>query len=147
MDWISILCMIFIAGLITFVIFANTVWSKESNSLDKKYNVSKFPVISLTGKQYFAEIKYNHENFAFTQFTCNIYKRVLKKHGKFKDEIVTNRGFDFSEVNYSHMKIVKDVIERYETECLKDERNENSISANKKLFEDWNGIIRNKEEV
>ena len=146
MDWVSVLCMIFIGCLITFVVFMNTVWSRESKALDKKYNVSKFPITSLMGNQYFAEIKYNHESMCWTQFTCNIYERVLKKSGKLKDILVASRGFDFIDTNNSHIGVVKNTIKQYEDENLKVEQNEDNVAANKKLFEAWDGIIKEEED-
>jgi len=138
----STVIIIMVIALVIFVICSNVKWENERKALDKKYNVTKFPVTSLRGNQYYAEITYNHERFSYYEFTCTIYKRVPNKKGKLIDEEISSRGFDFKEVDYDYIKIVKKVIESYEKSCIKNNYIKESVTTSKKLFENWDGIIK-----
>jgi len=142
MNGIDIFFIILIMVVITLITMANISWDKERKILDNKYNVEKFPVISPAGNQYYAEIVYNHERFSYGTLTCNIYQRVIKKNGKFKDEEVGSKGFDFVGVSSDYITVVKGLIQRYEDTKIMIQKHEESRINNKKLFNDWDGIIK-----
>ena len=138
-DSTSIFIILVTVTPLTYIYFKEKKDSIKRKVLDDKYNVDKFPVTSSRGNQYFAKIIYNHEGLH--QFTCSIYKRISDKNNKIKDEILSNRGFDFSEFNYDYIDVVKTAIKEYENKIIKDRDRKKSIASNKELFNKWDGRI------
>lgn len=151
MDWLGLVFIIVIVCGVTFIILDTRKDKAKRKIIDKHYNVSKFPVTSLMGNHYYAEIIYNHREYRFENFSCKIYTRSFNKKGKAKDKIIVNRGVEFENKNldYDYIKVVSMAINEYEAEhqaeLLKNKHEEESIIINKKLFNEWDGIIR--EEI
>jgi hypothetical protein len=146
MDWIDVGLLTILIGILIFVVCGTVVSRKERKVLDEKYNVSKFPVTSLMGNEYYAEIVYEHREHYRSDLYCKVYKRHFKKNGKFKDERISNRPVEFENFDYDYISVVVTSINEYEAEhqaeLLKDKREEESVAVNKKLFNEWDGIIR-----
>ncbi|MBZ9622909.1 hypothetical protein G9F71_008585 [Clostridium sp. FP2] len=131
---------------VTYLVLESRYSRNKRKTLDEKYNVNKFPVTSIMGNQYYAEIIYNHREYCNKRFSCKIYKRLLKKNGKFKDELLLNRDVGFESFDYDYVEVVKITIGEYEAEhkaeILKKKHKDESITMNKKLFNEWDGVIR-----
>ena len=152
MDWIAIILIaVIFFGIILLIIDTKKDITKRE-LIDKKYNVSKFPVTSLMGNQYYAEIIYNHREYSIDNFKVKIYTRNFKKNGKSKDKIIADRGVEFenSNLDYDYIKVVGMAIGEYEAEhkaeFLKKKHEVETVAANKKLFEAWDGIIKEEED-
>jgi hypothetical protein len=149
MDWIDIGMVGTVVVGVAYLVLGSRQSRNERKALDNKYNVSKFPVTSLMGNQYYAEIVYNHEEFCMSKFYCKVYKRHFKKSGKFKDERISNRPVVFEIFDYNYISVVSLAINEYEAEhqeeLLKNKHEEEAVEANKKLFNEWDGVIR--EEI
>jgi hypothetical protein len=146
MDWLMVICIAGVAFLGAAMVMAVKKENDKESALDRKYNVGKFPVTSLMGNKYYAEIVYNHDKYCRNRFDCQIYKRGYRKNGKFKDEVLSDVGFEFEGFDYDYIKVVSRVIGEYEdkhkAEFLKKKHEDDAVAANKKLFNDWDGVIQ-----
>lgn len=144
MDWILIFAIIsgVVAGL--FLIMDMHKKRKEFKTEAKKYQVSKFPVVSKTDNVYFAEIAYCKDSFR-TWIECSIYERIFKSEIKYKDKIIENKKIDFESFDYNFKNVVIAIIGEYEQEHMKEIKKkkhmEEALICNKELFNKWDGII------
>ena len=126
---------------LTYIYFKEKKDSDKRKVLDDKYNVDKFPVTSSRGNQYYVKIRYNHEGL--NKFTCSIYKRISDKNNKIKDKLLSHRGIDLDKLKFDYIKVVKIAVEGYEkdniSEIIKNKQERETLSANKKLFNQWDG--------
>ena len=148
MDWVTVLLIVFLIIMTGAIIYDKIQTKNKKKALNERYNVSKFPVTSLMGNQYFAEIIYNHDNYRNKRFECNAYIRSFK-NGKVKDERILNRDFTFKDFDYDYIKVVKSAIGQYEEQNklrLQNDKYQNeTIAVNKKLFDEWDGVIKEEE--
>jgi hypothetical protein len=146
MDWIDVGIVGTVLVGVTYLVLENRQSRKQRKVLDDKYNVSKFPVTSLMGNEYYAEIIYEHREYYRNRLYCKVYKRHFKKNGKFKDERISNRPVVFENFYYNYISVVVLSINEYEAEhqaeLSKDKHENEAVIANKKLFNEWDGVIR-----
>jgi hypothetical protein len=145
-DWIFVIVVICLCSWLGMSLRKEWLILKEK---EQKYNVSKFPVTSKMGNQYYAEVKYVEDNYIGEMIYCNFYKRNLKSNGKYKDELIERNRIDFESFDYDYIKVVSQCIEKYEkqheSELKKQKHEEEAVKKNKEMFEKWDGIIVEKE--
>jgi len=145
MDILSfIMLTVVILGVIG-IIEANVDDSRNRNKISKKYNVSKFPVVSKMGNKYYAEVVYDHTRFN-EGTDCNFYKRAFKKNGKHRDKLIDSIRVDLETFKYDYVKIISECIEGYEFNHKKELEQKKyeteSLKINKELFNQWDGVIQ-----
>lgn len=132
---------------ILFIFIKDVIDSnREINMLDKKYNVSKFPVISKSGVKYFVEIKYRHDGIHSCNLGIHVYERTLKPNGKYKDKCVVSKFAPTTSTDY--ISLASYVVNNYEEEMtasnLRHKKHNDSVAIGKKLFKEWDGIVKDE---
>lgn len=144
MDCTVIFIIILIIIFIGITILVTLLDIRELKEKEKKYNISKFPVISRMGNKYFAEVVYRENRFT-SWIECNIYERVFKNQSKYKDKLLASKKVDFESFDYNFRNVVVRIICKYEqdheTEIKKKRHEEEALTSNRKQFEEWDGII------
>ena len=145
MDTLSVITIVMVILLVAVVIESNVEIIRNRRKISKKYNVSKFPVVSKMGNKYYAEVVYNHTRFN-EGTDCNFYKRTFKKSGKYKDELIDSTRVDLEGFKYDYIKVISECIEGYEYDHRKELEHKLSeklaIRENKELFNQWDGVIK-----
>lgn len=116
---------------------------KEQKTLEGKYNVSKFPVTSKRGNQYYVEIKYKFDTCGWYDSVCIVYKRKFINEDKYKDKEVIKKHITLKEYNYNYINIASNVINTMEDieEEIKQKREEENrlVAEARKAFAKWDG--------
>jgi hypothetical protein len=111
---------------------------KEEQEMKKQIDVSKFPVISKMGNEYFVEILYEPDGWSYP-YVCRVYTREYKNNKKYKDTRVISENFRI--FNYNYIAVASNIITHYENINQKKLDKDKLIQGNKKLFNEWDGQI------
>ena len=136
-----------IVGIGLFLFVRITIENnQERSALDKKYNISKFPVTSKSGVKYYVEIEYRHDGLHSYDLGVHVYTRTLKPNGKYNDSRVESKFASTSTTDY--ISLASYVVNNYEEEMtavnLRHKKHNESLVASKKLFEEWDGIVKDE---
>lgn len=120
--------------------------NQERKALDEKYNISKFPVTSKSGVKYFVEIEYRHGGYHSCNLGVHVYERTLKPNGKYSDKRVESKFASTTSTDY--ISLASYVVNNYEEEMtatnLSHKKHNEALSNGKKLFKEWDGIVKDE---
>jgi len=136
-----------IVGLGLYLFIKTTIESnRERKALDNKYNVSKFPVTSKSGVKYFVEIEYRHDGYHSYDLGVHVYERTLKTNSKYNDKRVESKFASTNTTDYISLAsyVVNNYEEKINTNNLRHKKHNELLNSGKKLFEEWDGIIKDE---